>query len=141
VLGRNSDNAEPSLRRALEGCGVPFATLGILPAEQIMQILSSADVLLFVRGSLGNTRGSAIAAIACGLPIVGYLGPETKFPITEAGLELVPEGDRDGLAVALSRLLGDESLRHELSQRSVRAYERYFSWDRIAEQYETVLGK
>lgn len=140
ILGRNSTNAEGLLRRALEGANVSLTTLGLVPAEQITPMLSSADVLLFVRGPVANTRGSAIAGIACGLPIVGYAGSETDFPITEAGVKLVPEGDHEALAVTLGRVLSDNALQRELRQRSRLAYATYFSWDQIAKQYGMVLG-
>jgi glycosyltransferase involved in cell wall biosynthesis len=140
VLGRNSKEAEPLLHRALEGVEVALTTQGVISMEQIASALCSSDVLLFVRGPVANTRGSAIAGIACGLPIVGYAGPETGFPITEAGLELVPYGRLDLLSLALDRVLSDDQLRRDLHLRSLRAYARYFSWDRIAEQYVMAMG-
>lgn len=140
VLGRNSKEAEPLLRRALQGLEVALTTQGVIPMEQIASALCSSDVLLFVRGPVANTRGSAIAGIACGLPIVGYAGPETGFPITEAGLQLVPQGRSDLLSLALDRVLGDDQLRRDLHLRSLHAHATYFSWDRIAEQYVMALG-
>jgi glycosyltransferase involved in cell wall biosynthesis len=140
VLGRNSKEAEPLLRRALEGVEVAVTTQGVISTEQIASALCSSDVLLFVRGPVANTRGSAIAGIACGLPIVGYAGPETAFPITEAGLQLVPYGKVGLLSRALDRVLSDDQLRQDLRLRSLSAYTRYFSWDRIAEQYVAALG-
>lgn len=140
VVGRHSREAEPFLRRALEGVDVAVTTQGVMSSEQIASALSRSDVLLFVRGPVANTRGSAIAGIACGLPIVGYAGPETSFPITEAGLQLVPYGDVEMLARALDRVLSDDRLRRDLRLRSLRAYATYFSWDRIGEQFVMALG-
>jgi glycosyltransferase involved in cell wall biosynthesis len=139
VLGRNSTDAEVALRSALQGTGVVVQILGVIPAEEITRCLSLADVQLFVRGPIAATRGSAIAGIACGLPIVCYAGHETGFPITEAGLQLVPDGDRDALAVALDRVLSNDQLRRELRWRSLRAYADYFSWARIVEQFAMEL--
>jgi glycosyltransferase involved in cell wall biosynthesis len=140
VLGRHSDDAESALRKALQGTDVEVSLFGLLPEEKISHIMCDADASLFVRGHLSGRRGSALASIACGLPIVGYAGPETGFPVTEAGVELVPEGDREALADALGRVLSDECLRQNLCQRSLQAQERYFSWEKIAERYEIVLG-
>jgi hypothetical protein len=140
VLGRHSKEAEPLLRRALEGVEVVVTTQGVISGEQIASALSGSDVLLFVRGPVANTRGSAIAGIACGLPVVGYSGPDTSFPITEAGLQLVPNGDLEMLSLALDRVLRDDRLRKELRLRSLRAYATYFCWDRIAEQFVMALG-
>jgi glycosyltransferase involved in cell wall biosynthesis len=140
VLGRNSVEARPVLLEALNGTGVEISTLGLLPSEEVARTLSAADALLFVRGSISTRRGSAIAGIICGLPIVAYAGSETAFPITEAGLELVPQGDREALADALGRVLTQENLRCELRRKSLEARDRYFSWDRIAERYLVVLN-
>jgi glycosyltransferase involved in cell wall biosynthesis len=140
AVGRGSSEAEPALRRELHGSGVEAVVLGLLPPDEIAKTLAHADVLLFVRGGVSSRRGSALAGIACGLPIVGYAGPETGFPITEAGLALVPMGDRDALAVALERVLGDDHLRQDLRRRSLRAYADYFSWERIAERFAAELS-
>jgi glycosyltransferase involved in cell wall biosynthesis len=53
---------------------------------------------------------------------------------------LVPYGDREALAEALSRVLSDEQLWQQLHERSIQAYQRYFSWDAIAEQFVKALG-
>jgi glycosyltransferase involved in cell wall biosynthesis len=135
VLGRNSAEAEDSLRRALEGVDVTITVLGLLPAREITQNLSNSDVLLFVRGPITATRGTAIAAIACGLPIVAFDGPDTCFPITEAGLCLAPYHDREALAAALDHVLSDDGFRQGLSHRSVTAHADYFSWQRIAKRF------
>jgi len=82
----------------------------------------------------------AIAGIACGLPIVGYRGGETAFPITDAGILLVDPGDRVGIAEALTRVLCDAKFRDEMRQRSLAAGQRDFSWDAIAEQFLLALG-
>jgi glycosyltransferase involved in cell wall biosynthesis len=103
--------------------------------------LKRADVLLFVRGQISSRRGSAIAGIACGLPVVCYEGPETGWPITEAGILSVPLGDREALSEALERVLSNNELRSALCQRSRRAQEQYFSWSAIAARYAEALGK
>jgi len=140
VLGRGSPEAECSLREALRNTLVEVSVLGLLPAERVASVLADADVLLFVRRHLSARRGSAIAGIASGLPIVGYAGPETAFPVTEAGVELVPEGDREALAMSLSRIVTDDELRQELRRRSLRAHAEYFSWDRIAHLFVRELS-
>jgi glycosyltransferase involved in cell wall biosynthesis len=97
--------------------------------------LAQADVLLFARGQISTRRGSALAGIACGLPVVAYSGPDTTAPVTEAGVVLVKEGDSEGLAAALERVLSDARLRAALRKRSRRAQQRYFSWSAIAALY------
>ena len=86
VLGRNSQNAEGELRKRLSDTGVELHVLGVVPSEGVVRSLSVSDVLLFVRGPISTRRSSAIAGIACGLPVVAFEGSETAAPITEAGL-------------------------------------------------------
>jgi hypothetical protein len=139
-LGRGTPEAQAEINLAFAGIPAEVLNLGLLPATDVSYHLVRSTLMLCVRGSLFSRRGSAIAGIACGLPIVGYVGPTTTFPITEAGLELVPEGDRDALAKALCRVLSDDRLRQDLHLRSLRAHENYFSWDKIAERFINELS-
>lgn len=139
VMGRGALEAEVTLRKDLDGSGVVLNVLGVLPPEQLRRQLLMADVLLCVRGHISTRRGSAIAGIACGLPIVGYRGEETALPITEAGVLLAEPGDRVGIAEALKRVLCDAKFREEMRQRSLAADQKYFSWDAIAEQFLCAL--
>jgi hypothetical protein len=72
--------------------------------------------------------------------VVSYAWRETGPPITDAGVILVPSGDRDALAEGLTRVLADDAYRAQLRRRSLLARERHFSWDAIAAQYAVALG-
>jgi glycosyltransferase involved in cell wall biosynthesis len=141
VFGRGSAEAEPALRHELEGSGIETLVLGLLPPEGLTRELTQADVLLFVRGGMSSRRGSALAGIACGLPVVGYFSEETAFPITEAGVVLVSLRDRVSLAEALVRVLAEDNWRQQLRARSRAAQERYFSWEVIASLFFDLLGR
>jgi glycosyltransferase involved in cell wall biosynthesis len=138
-LGRGTGQAGEAIRHVMHGIPAEVATLGMLSAERIAERLATSDVMLFVRGKIHPRRGTVIAGIACGLPIVGYAGMAEGTPLMEAGLELVPYGDRDALGDALTRILTDATLRRVLHQRSVYAYQKYFSWDTIAGSYVRFL--
>jgi glycosyltransferase involved in cell wall biosynthesis len=114
---------------------------GIISAEKITHLISDADIYLFIRGGISSQRTTAIAGIACGRPIVAYAGSHTGYPLTEAGLVTVPDGDCEALAQAMIRILTDEELWEELHQRSISAYQKYFSWNCIAEQYLRCFDK
>lgn len=132
VLGGGAEDARDALHQALASVKIQVCVLGILPAAEVSRRLVAADALLFVRGAIRSWRSSAIAAIACGLPIVAYEGPETRHPMTEAGVILVPQGDRSALANQLARVLNDSTVWSALHQRNLLAQHRYFSWDAIA---------
>jgi glycosyltransferase involved in cell wall biosynthesis len=135
ALGRGSAEAETLLKEALAGVNVEVSVLGLQPSDKIGEILAAADVMLFVRGYISGRRSSAIAGIVSGLPVVAYAGPETCAPVTEAGVALVPLGDREALAHALARVVTEQDFRQELRRRSMRARTEYFSWTKIAQMY------
>ena len=139
LFGRGSQEAETALRSELAGTEIEIESLGLLSSEQVRQTLARADALLSIRGMVSTRRGNAIAGIACGLPVVCYSGPETAWPITDAGILTVPLGDRQALAAALENLLSDEPFRRRLAERSREAYEKYFSWPAIIERFSAEL--
>lgn len=141
VLGRGSSDAETLLASALRENSVEVVAKGILPADKITCELASADAFLFVRGAITSQRGSALASIACGLPIVGYKQGRVDHPLDEAGVEWAPLGDTEALARGLVKVLSDQRRWLELHGRNLRVQERYFSWNRIAEKYLTVLSE
>lgn len=141
ILGRNSQTAEAELRRALSGTDIELHMLGVLSASDVVRSLSISDVLLFVRGPISTRRSSAIAGIACGLPVIASEGSETAPPITEAGLAFYSPQRKGDLGEVLLRVLEDQHYRTSLAQRSWLAQQQYFSWTAIAEQYAELLNK
>jgi glycosyltransferase involved in cell wall biosynthesis len=139
VFGRNADSAQTSLQQSLRGLPVALHVSGVLPETDVEKLLRSSDVLLFVRGPISSRRGSAIAGIACGLPVIAFAGSETAAPITDAGVVLVPGGNKAALGEALVRVLSDREYHARLAQRSRAAYKNHFSWSAIAARYASVL--
>jgi glycosyltransferase involved in cell wall biosynthesis len=139
VLGRNSTAVERNLREALGDASVELQVLGVLPPEDVARALCRADVLLFVRGEISTRRGSAIAGIACGLPVVAFAGAETAPPITEAGLALYKRETPGDLSRVLTTVLRDAGYRASLSARSRAAHKEHFSWSAIAARYAELL--
>jgi len=140
VFGRGARDFEFELRDGLRDLSVEILVDGILPPERIVEVLQSSDVLLFLRGPISSRRGSAIAGIACGLPVVAYTGSETAAPITEAGVVLIRKELQGEFADALGRILSNREYRADLAARSREAYRNYFSWDAIGLRYATALG-
>ena len=135
VLGRNAQNAEAELRKRFQDSPIELHVLGVLPGEDVVRSLSVSDVLLFVRGPISTRRSSAIAGIACGLPVVAFAGSETAAPITEAGVAFFSPQRKGDLGDVLLRVLKDEHYRASLAQRSWVAQRQYFSWPAIAARY------
>jgi len=141
AFGRGARECEDELRKALEDVAVELRVQGVLPAEEVVKALRSSDVMLFVRAPIASRRGSAIAGIACGLPVIAYSGVETAPPITEAGVVLVSRGNNTELGEALLRILTDAAFRKSLAEQSRQAQQRYFNWDAIAERYIAALSE
>jgi glycosyltransferase involved in cell wall biosynthesis len=136
VLGRNSESGGKELRAALAGSAAEVRIAGLISADEVVRVLGASDVMLFARGPISSRRGSAIAGVACGLPVIAEEGSETAPPITEAGVVLVPEElVPEGFGAALVRVLADQNYRASLAERSRDAQSRYFSWGVIAKQY------
>jgi glycosyltransferase involved in cell wall biosynthesis len=140
VLGRNSETGGEDLRAALAGSNVETRIVGLISAEEVVRVLGTCDAMLFARGPISSRRGSAIAGIACGLPVIAEEGSEIAPPTTEAGVVLVPkELVPEGFGPALVRVLSDQNYRASLAERSRDAQSRYFSWSVIARQYAQAL--
>jgi glycosyltransferase involved in cell wall biosynthesis len=140
VLGRNSESGGEQLRLALADSGAEVRIVGLIPAEEVVRVLGACDAMLFARGPISSRRGSAIAGIACGLPVIAEAGWELASPITEAGVVLVPETlVPEGFGPALVRVLSDPAYRESLEERSRNAQSRYFSWSAIGRQYAQAL--
>ena len=139
-LGRGTADAQDEITRAFDGTSAEISNLGMQDAKAVRDTLVSSDVMLCVRGEMNPTRGSAIAGITCGLPIVGYGTSEKAFPISEAGVRLVPYRDSDALGTNLVEVLGDSRLREQLGAASRAAHEKFFSWDTIADRMMQALS-
>ena len=131
-MGRGTSEASEDIKRAFHSVPVEVTNLGLQAAGEVSRILSESDAMLCVRGPLYPRRGSAIAAIACGLPIIAYAGAAEGTPIAEAGVELVPYADREALGIALTRVLADHNAWSQLHEKSELAHRRYFSWNVVA---------
>ena len=140
IFGRGAKSIETILSPMLQGSQVVLEAFGIVESEEAASLFARTDVQLFIRSGLSSRRGSGIAGIACGVPIVAFSDKDTAFPITEAGVRLVPMGDVDGLVRELVSVLRQPLLRQTLRQQNLEVAERYFSWDRIAEAYVSFLG-
>jgi glycosyltransferase involved in cell wall biosynthesis len=138
VFGRGGDSGMDEW--ASLGPCVDLEVHGVLATSEISTLLSSCQVLLCVRGEVSARRGTVVAGIAHSLPILGFRGPATGWPLTEAGCILVPPGDEASLSDALVHIVADDGVRNALAYKSATTYTRFFTWDRIADQFLGGLG-
>ena len=140
-LGRGTEEAREEIARVFSRVPVEVSMLGILGDDQVSETLARSDAMLCVRDEITPRRGSVIAGIACGVPIVGYAGAAEGTPLAEAGIEFVPFRDREALGRALSRVLADSDLQKRLREKSRYAQQKFFSWHQIASSYFDFLER
>lgn len=81
-----------------------------------------------------------IEAMACGLPVVSFdcpCGPKDIVSHDEDGL-LVPSGDIDKLANAMSQLMDSNELRHQMAKNAIGNVRR-FQIDEIADRWQLLF--
>jgi glycosyltransferase involved in cell wall biosynthesis len=114
---------------------------GVLTARELSDYLSRSDLFISTLdcGPSGR-RGSLAAALAHGLPIVAFEGYERDpFFRNNDNIVLVPKGDVSALTRAIRRLIEDDDMRARLAFRARETYDKYLSWERIADRWSAIL--
>jgi glycosyltransferase involved in cell wall biosynthesis len=145
AFGRHAEIRESALREGLRDRPISLEICGVIGDQELLQRFAASDVLLFVRGTISSRRGSAIAGIACGMPVVAFQGKETAAPITEAGVILIAADQDESelqtqLGEAIVRVLSEKEFRTQLVKRSRIAQDQFFSWSSIAARYAELLS-
>ena len=140
VLGRGGKEAESLLRDRLASSGVRLRVDGLRSEREISVAWLAVTSCCLCEGRSSSRRGSGLAALACGLPIVAYQGNETACPLTEAGIAFVRQDDLVSLGNQLSALLLDRERRLDFGARNLAVFRQWFAWDRIAERWIDALG-
>jgi glycosyltransferase involved in cell wall biosynthesis len=139
AFGNDADRVAGVRRLCAEsGLAGRVEITGSLPPGQVSDYLSRTDVFVSPEaGGPSGRRGSLLAALAHGLPVVAYDGREREGVFRDGdNIVLVPEGDVAALAVALDRLAADGVLRRALGARARATFEERFAWPRIAELWD-----
>lgn len=120
------------LRRLAAETGVAERThfLGELPDEDVVAHLQASDIFVLPSHLPGEAFGlSQVEAMACGVPVVCTDLP-TGVPFVnkhgETGL-VVPPGDDEALAGAISDLLSDANRRFRMGEAALRRARELFS--------------
>ena len=115
--------------------------------DEVPAYLTAADILCAPSQTMSNWSEQfgrmIIEGFACGLAVVGSDSGEIPHVIGDAGI-VVGEKDVAGWVRTLDRLLEDEALRIDLSQRGRVRAEGHFAWPVIAQKhiefFEQLLG-
>jgi len=105
--------------------------LGSVRNEELVYLYNAAS--LFVLPSFYEGFGlPPLEAMACGTPVIVSNVSSLPEVVGDAALLVAPD-DVEGLAVAMARVLTDETLRNELRDKGL-ARARTFSWERAARE-------
>jgi glycosyltransferase involved in cell wall biosynthesis len=108
-----------------------------LSGEALAALFASATIC--VTPSLYEGFGlPAAEAMGCGAPVVVTDGGALPEVVGDAGV-VTAKADAAALAEAIGALLDDPLRRRALSAAGVARAQALFSWDRVAERYETIL--
>ena len=116
------------------------AFVGDLDRDALADCYDRADVA--VLATQQETYGMAVAeALAYGLPVVATTtGAIPQLVGEDAGL-LVPVGDRQALSHALTRVIGDATLRQRLAGGARRRRDALPTWEAAARRMATALER
>ncbi len=129
MIGRGSDGFTRALVDKFPELRERIVARTDLPGQDVAEHLAACDVLLqpYLDG-VSSRRGSAMAGLALGRPIVTTVGDATESLWLGDGLvEAVPLADCDGFVRKAEFLLGSREDRDRLGDRGRRGYEAYFS--------------
>jgi len=113
---------------------------GEVPNDRLPELYSLGDAAVFP--TIGDEAfGISIAeALSCGVPVVATRVGGIPEVVPDGGGLLVPPRDGTAIAGALRELLSDPARRRGMGEAGRRHVEANFSWDRIAERFETLTG-
>jgi glycosyltransferase involved in cell wall biosynthesis len=113
-----------------------------LDASQLSQCLSAIDIYVHTAVVGASTRStSLVSALAHGLPVVAYRGPETPDAFVDRrNILLVRPGDSRSLAEGVRRLLDDPILKARVATGASDLYVGAMTWEAVAGQLLLAAG-
>jgi glycosyltransferase involved in cell wall biosynthesis len=137
VVGRPLEVSVEHLRRLAPAGRVRFVDRYVSDAE-LPAFFRRADLLVLPHLNI-DVSGVLFAGLAFGKAmLMSDVGGFRELVDEHGAGVLVPPGDRDALAAAITRLLADPGERRRLEGRAAAAAAGPFSWDRVAEQTHAV---
>ena len=115
------------------GVGERFIWTGPLPPAEISRHLAALDVYVHTHGAGASGRSTTLmSALAHGLPVVAFNGPETTPFLTHGAVALMPDGDTASFVRRVDALLDAPAVRARAAAEARDVYERHFAWGSIA---------
>jgi glycosyltransferase involved in cell wall biosynthesis len=138
VLSLDGDTAALRARIAALGLAERVTLRPAVPFAELPALLAEADVAANPRTDADGTPVKLLNYMAAGRPIVSFAGSAPGIVDGETAL-LCPDGDTDGFARALLRLIEDRVLAARLGAAARAHVDRTARWSRAAETLERVM--
>lgn len=141
MIGPNKDGSLEEVIAEAKKSGVldRISFAGGVPKSEVPNYLTGGDILLNTT-TIDNAPVSVIEAMAAGLPVVSTnVGGIPYLIDNEHDGILVPAGDVNSMANAVTRLLDEPGLAGRLSENARQKAETY-SWDSILPQWGELLS-
>lgn len=134
ILGQGEDHASLTARASALGLGKRVVFLGAI-ADPFTVLRQAAFFVLSSRWE--GFPMVLLEALACELPVVSFDCPSGPSEVVKHGANglLVPAEDVDQLAVAMRRMIDEETTRERMRGRAVQSVHR-FSLDTIMTEWE-----
>lgn len=112
-------------------------TTGVLAREELSAALACADVYVHADpvGPSAGRRTTLVAALAHGLPVVCYRGPDHAAELIDGRNVVVAEREAGSVAGVLRSLATDARARDELGTNARATFDEHFSWRRIGDAF------
>jgi len=132
LMGNGSERYAQRLGDANVRIRTRIHATGGLPADQLASHLASCDLLLQIYpDGLSGRRGTVMAGLALGVPVVSNLGELSEaFWAGSKAIALAASNDPMAIVAQAERTLADESLRRELAARGRALYAERFDIER-----------
>lgn len=133
LVGRNSNEYAASFIARNPELASRLIATGGLPADEAAHSLAACDLLLqpYPDGAC-TRRGSLMAGLALGLPIVTTVGRHSDSVILDAGAVIgVPVNEIDGLVTAVEYLVANTDKRQQVGRLARELYTAYCSVDTV----------
>lgn len=142
MVGPDKDGSMEQCKQLAVDLGVADRIVfsGLLSKAEWIALSANYDIFINTT-NIDNTPVSVIEAMALGLPVVSTDAGGMPFLI-EDGIDgrLVPQGDTEAFAAAITHLLEHPDLALQLSQKARQKVEQY-DWEVVKSQWFDVIDK
>jgi glycosyltransferase involved in cell wall biosynthesis len=144
IAGGGDLEAALKTRAAAAGVSEQVQLLGVVPQDQIPELLAAADVAVApsVHDEAGNVDGlpnAVLEIMASGTALVSTpVGGIAAVATDGVTARIVPEQDPRALADAIAGLLRQSTVRTEIGRQARDRVCRDFSWGRTAERFDEI---